>query len=44
MISRRKLSKVPPPSMMEVINVLKGISGRATFASVSKSPALDVKN
>jgi hypothetical protein len=30
MISRRKLSKLPPRSMMEVTNVLKGMSGRAT--------------
>jgi hypothetical protein len=44
MISCRKLSKVPPRSMMEVTNVLKGISGRATLASASKLPALDVKN
>jgi hypothetical protein len=45
MTSRRKSFKVPPGSMMEVTNVLKGISGRATLASVSKSLALaDVKN
>jgi hypothetical protein len=44
MISRRKSSKVPPRSMMEVTNVFKGISGRATFAFVSKLLALDVKN
>jgi hypothetical protein len=31
-------------SMMEVTNVLKGISGRATVASVFKLLALDVKN
>jgi hypothetical protein len=44
MISRRKSSKVPARSMMEVTNILKGISGRATLASVSKLLALDVKN
>jgi hypothetical protein len=44
MISRRKSSKVPAWSTMEVTNILKGISGRATVASVSKSLALDVKN
>jgi hypothetical protein len=44
MISRRKSSKVPARSMIEVTNVLKGISGRATVASVSKLLASDVKN
>jgi hypothetical protein len=44
MISRRKSSKVPARSMMEVTNILKGISGRATMASVSKLLALVVKN
>jgi hypothetical protein len=36
MISRRELSNILPRSMMEVTNVLKGISGRATLASVAK--------
>jgi hypothetical protein len=44
MMSRRKSSKVPAQSMMEVTNVLKGISARNTLASVSKLLALDVKN
>ncbi len=44
MISRRKSSKVPTRSLMEVTNVFKGISGRATLASMSKSLALDVRN
>jgi hypothetical protein len=35
MISCRKLSDLPPRSTMEVTNVLKGISGRATLASVA---------
>jgi hypothetical protein len=44
MISCRKSSKLLPRSMMEVTNVLEGISGRATLASVSKLLASDVKN
>jgi hypothetical protein len=36
MISHRKLSELLPQSMMEATNVLKGISGQATLASVTE--------